>query len=69
MEFEHTPKEMAEKLMRFIKDLSCYDEDIEDETKYITSAFAKLQQTDDQELNALANHLDAMFMDEVFDIK
>lgn len=62
MTFEYTPKEMAEKLMFFIRDFSDNDEDIKMEIEYMTSAFTKLQQSDDLELSALANHLDIMFM-------
>lgn len=66
MTFEHTPTEMAEKLMEFIRDFSDNDEDIKSEIEYMTDAFTKLQQTDDLELSALANHLDIMFMNSVF---
>jgi cell shape-determining protein MreC len=62
--FEHTPREMAEKLLEFIRDFSDTEEDIEMETEYITELFDKLQKSD--EFSALAAHLDIMFMDEVF---
>ena len=64
MEFEHTPKQMAEKLMEFNRDFSDHEEDIKAETEYVTELFEKLQQS--EEFNALAHHLDIMFMDEVF---
>lgn len=64
MEFEHTPQEMAEKLMEFIRDFSDNSEEIEKEIPYVTEAFEKLQKS--EEFNALAHHLDIMFMDDVF---
>ena len=60
-EYEHTPKQMAEKLMEFIRDFSDYEEDIKIETDYVTELFDKLQKSD--EFNVLAHHLDIMFMD------
>ena len=66
MTFEYTPAEMAGKLIEFIRDFSDNDEEIKSEIKYMTDAFTKLQQTDDLELSALANHLDIMFMNSVF---
>ena len=63
-EYEHTPRQMAEKLMEFIRDFSDYEEDIKIETDYVTELFDKLQKSD--EFNVLAHHLDIMFMDEVF---
>jgi hypothetical protein len=65
MNYEHTPKQMAEKLMEFNRDFSDHEEDIKTETEHITELFDKLQNSD--EFNALAHHLDIMFMDEVFD--
>lgn len=66
MKFEHTPTEMAEKLMEFIRDFSDNDEEIKSEIDFVAHTFARLQQTDDLELNALVHHLDVMFMDSVF---
>lgn len=66
MTFEHTPTEMAEKLMEFIRDFSDNDEEIKSEIDSVAHTFARLQQTDDLELNALAHHLDVMFMNSVF---
>jgi len=64
MEFENTPREMAEKLMEFIRDISDNEEELKDETDYVTELFDKLQKSD--EFNVLAHHLDLMFMDDVF---
>lgn len=64
MEFEHTPQEMAEKLMEFIRYLSDDSEEIKNEIPYIAELFDKLQKSD--EFNALAHHLDIMFMDDAF---
>lgn len=66
MEYEHTPKEMAEKLMEFIRDFSDDAEEVEEEIKYVTELFDKLQKS--SEFNALAHHLDIMFMYEAFDM-
>ena len=63
-EYEHTPRQMAEKLMEFIRDFSDYEDDIKVETDYVTELFDKLQKSD--EFNALAHHLDIMFMNDVF---
>ena len=64
MKFEHKPKEMAEKLMEFIRYLSDYEEDVENEIPYVVELFEKLQSS--EEFNVLAHHLDVMFMDDVF---
>lgn len=66
MEYEHTPKEMAEKLMEFIRDFSDDAEEVEEEIKYVTELFDKLQKSN--EFNALAHHLDIMFMYKEFDM-
>ena len=63
-EFEHSAREMAEKLMEFNRDFSDYEDDIKEEVEYLTKTFEKLQKSD--EFNALAHHLDLMFMDGVF---
>ena len=69
MEFEHTPREMAEKLMEFNRDFStdstCGEENEEKELDYVTELFEKLQES--EEFNVLAHHLDLMFMDSAFD--
>ena len=67
MEFEHTPQQMAEKLMEFIRDFSDCEEEINNETCYVTELFDKLQKSD--EFNILTHHLDIMFMDSVFKAK
>ena len=63
-EFEYTPREMAEMLLEFNRDFSDNEEDIREETEYVTKLFEKLQRSD--EFNALAHHLDLMFMDDMF---
>lgn len=67
-QFEHTPKEMAEKLVEFNRDFStdsmCGKENEEKELNYVTELFEKLQKS--EEFNALAHHLDLMFMDSAF---
>ena len=63
-EYEHTAREMAEKLMHFNKDFSDYDEEVKSEADYVTELFNKLQKS--EEFNALAHHLDEMFMHDVF---
>ena len=65
MEYENTPREMAEKLLEFIRDFSDCEEDIKNETDYVAELFDKLQKSD--EFNALAHHLDIMFMNDAFD--
>ena len=64
MEFEHTPREMAEKLMEFNRDFSDNEEEIKSEVDYVTELFEKLQKS--EEFNVLAHHLDLMFMDSAF---
>ena len=63
-EYEHNPRQMAEKLMEFNRDFSDETKEIERETEYVAELFEKLQQS--SEFNVLAHHLDIMFMDEVF---
>ena len=62
--YEHTPRQMAEKLMEFNRDFSDNQEEVEYETEYVTDLFEKLQNLN--EFNILAHYLDTMFMDEVF---
>lgn len=64
MEYEYTPREMAEKLMEFNRDFSDNEEEIKEETEYVAELFDKLQKSD--EFNILAHHLDLMFMDDMF---
>lgn len=58
--YEHTPKQMAEKLIFFNKDFSDCEEEMENEEQYLTELFDKLQKS--KELNVLVHHLDIMFM-------
>ncbi len=71
MEFEHTPKEMAEKLMEFIRDFLTDSMDDEENQKTeldcVTELFDKLQKS--EEYNILVHHLDVMFMHDVFDLE
>lgn len=62
--YEHTPRQMAEKLMKFNRDFSDNEEELKHETEYVAELFDKLQKS--EEFNALAHHLDLMFMDDVF---
>lgn len=64
MTYEHTPTQMAEKLMEFNRDFSDDAEEIASETEYVTELFEKLQNS--KEFNVLAHHLDIMFMDDIF---
>lgn len=63
-EYEHNPRQMAEKLMEFNRDFSDDAEEITRETEYVAELFAKLQQS--SEFNVLAHYLDIMFMNDVF---
>lgn len=67
MDYEYTPKEMAERLMWFIYDFSDSRDDIEEEIPYVTELFEKLQKS--KEFEILAHHLDTMFMDSAFNLK
>lgn len=69
MNYEHTPKQMAEKLMEFIRDISDDEEDIKEETEYVAEAFEKLQNSEELNVNALAHHLDLMFMNSAFNLE
>lgn len=62
--YEHTPRQMAEKLMEFNRDFSDSQEEVEYETEYVTELFGKLQES--EEFNVLAHYLDIMFMNDVF---
>lgn len=64
MEFENTPRQMAEKLMEFNRDFADNEEEIKSETEYVTELFEKLQKS--EEFNVLAHHLDILFMNSVF---
>ena len=63
-EYEYTSKEMAVKLMEFIRDMSDSEEEIQEEIKYITALFEDLRKS--KKYNALIHHLDLMFMDDAF---
>ena len=65
MEYEHSPREMAEKLLEFNRDISDDRGELETEVEYVTELFERLQKS--SEFNALALHLDIMFMDAAFD--
>lgn len=67
MKYEHTSKEMAEKLMEFIRDFSDCEEDIKNEIEYVAELFDKLQKLN--EFDVLVHYLDTMFMNKVFDRK
>ena len=63
-EYEHTPTQMAEKLLEFNRDFSDSTEDIQNEKEHVAELFEKLQNSN--EFNILAHYLDTMFMDEIF---
>lgn len=63
-DFEHTSKEMADKLMEFNRDFSDDSETIAEEAEYLIGVFDKLKKSED--FNILAHHLDTMFMDSAF---
>lgn len=67
--YEHTSKEMAEKLLNFIcnSNMVCLEQqEKQNEIKYLTILFNKLRTSEDFEV--LADYLDTMFMDSVFNI-
>lgn len=63
-DFEHTSKEMADKLMEFNRDFSDDSETIAEEAEYLTGVFDQLKKSEG--FNILAHHLDTMFMDSAF---
>lgn len=63
--YEHTPRQMAEKLINFIIDMGDREEDMDKEIDYVEEIFDKLQKSED--FNVLAHHLDLMFMNKAFD--
>lgn len=69
MNYEHAPKQMAEKLMEFIRDISDDEEDIKEEIEYVAEAFDKLQKSEELNINALVHHLDIMFMNSAFNLE
>lgn len=64
-DYEFTPRQSAEKLMNFIRDMGDDEDQIEQEKKYIAELFNELQRSEKFEI--LAHYLDLMFMDNVFD--
>lgn len=64
-EYEHTPRQSAEKLMNFIRDMGDDEDQIEQEKEYVAELFNELQRSEKFEI--LAHYLDLMFMDDVFD--
>jgi hypothetical protein len=64
-EYEHTPRQSAEKLMNFIRDMGDDEDQIEQEKEYVAELFNELQRSEKFEI--LAHYLDLMFMDNVFD--
>lgn len=64
-EFEHTPREMANKLLFFNYYLSDDRDEVIEELESVTETFAKLQKS--KEFNALMHHLDVMFASNEFD--
>ena len=67
MEYEHTPRQMAEKLMEFNRDFSDNEDDVKSETEYLIKLFDELQNS--EQFNVLAHHLDIMFMNDAFNQK
>lgn len=64
-EFEHTPREMANKLLFFNYYLSDDRDEVIEELESVTETFTKLQKS--KEFNALMHHLDVMFASNEFD--
>ena len=64
-DYEFTPRQSAEKLMNFIRDMGDDEDQIEQEKEYIVELFNELQRSEKFEI--LAHYLDLMFMDNVFD--
>ena len=50
--------------MEFNRDFSDNEEELKHETEYVAELFDKLQKS--EKFNALAHHLDLMFMNDVF---
>lgn len=63
-EYEHTPRQSAEKLMNFIRDMGDDEDQIEEEKEYVAELFDELQKSEKFEI--LAHYFDLMFMDNVF---
>ena len=64
MEYEHSPYEMASKLLEFNRDFLDEYELLLEELNYLTELFDKLRKSEEFEI--IAHYLDRMFMDSVF---
>ena len=62
--YEHTAEQMARKSLEFNRDFCDFDDDIQEELEHLTRLFTDLQAS--EKYNALAHHLDVMFMDSAF---
>lgn len=63
-EYEFTPKQSAEKLMNFIRDMGDDEDQIEEEKEYVAELFDELQKS--EKFEVLAHYFDLMFMDSAF---
>ena len=63
-EYEFTPKQSAEKLMNFIRDMGDDEDKIEQEKEYVAELFDELQKS--EKFEVLAHYFDLMFMDSAF---
>lgn len=63
-EYEFTPKQSAEKLMSFIRDMGDDEDQIEEEKEYVAELFDELQKS--EKFEVLAHYFDLMFMDSTF---
>jgi len=63
-EYEFTPKQSAEKLMNFIRDMSDDEDQIGQEKEYVAELFDELQKS--EKFEVLAHYFDLMFMDSAF---
>lgn len=66
-DFEFSSREMAERLMEFIRFVDDDLEEIEEEVESLSDTFELLKA--DERFNSLAHHLDLMMMDEAFENK
>lgn len=63
-EYEFTPKQSAEKLMNFIRNMGDDEDQIEEEKEYVAELFDELQKS--EKFEVLAHYFDLMFMDSAF---
>lgn len=63
-EYEFTPKQSAEKLMNFIRNMGDGEDQIEEEKEYVAELFDELQKS--EKFEVLAHYFDLMFMDSAF---